>query len=113
MPTTSAISSTHSMLISVESMSSASSLNCDSGSGGVTPRTTRPGEISFASVMSSIFSCDFRHFRLPERAQHVAHHLRTVLRIDQRLFNAQLLVARELDVAVLLHELDDAHRIDR
>src|SRR5947207_8781753 len=113
MPTTSAISSTHSMLISVESMSNAISLNCAIGSGGAKPRTTRPGEISCASVIALIFSRGLGHFRLSQRAQHVPHHLRAIAHVHQGFLDAQLLVARELDVLVLLHELDDAHRVER
>ena len=43
LPTTSAISSTHSMLISVESMSKAIRRKRASGTGGVKPWTVRPG----------------------------------------------------------------------
>jgi hypothetical protein len=42
-PAASAISSTHSMLISVESMSNAISLKSRRRSGGVKPWITRPG----------------------------------------------------------------------
>ena len=51
--------------------------------------------------------------RLAQAAQHVAHHLRAVLRLSQRFFHAQLVVARQLDVLVLLDHLDDGHRVDR
>ena len=47
-PTASAISSTHSMLISVESMSNAMSLKSFRCRGAVKPWTIRPGECSVA-----------------------------------------------------------------
>ncbi len=50
---------------------------------------------------------------MAQGAQHVAHELHAVFHLGQRALDAQLLVARELDVLVLLDELDDAHRLDR
>ena len=46
--------------------------------------------------------------RLPEPAQDIAHQLCPVLGLLQLALDAQLLVARQLDVLVLLDELDDA-----
>ncbi|MCY1512873.1 hypothetical protein D9M68_473490 [compost metagenome] len=55
LPTASAISSMHSMLISVESMSNAISLKSASFSGGFTRWRTRPGEISVVALMRGRF----------------------------------------------------------
>ena len=57
-PTKSAISSTHSMLISVESMSKAISLKSRRARGAAMPRTVRPGLISRASWAGGVeFIC--------------------------------------------------------
>ena len=53
-PAASAISSTHSMLISVESMSKAMSLKSRKFKGEEMPWRTRPGSISVACVMQSL-----------------------------------------------------------
>jgi hypothetical protein len=53
-PAASAISSTHSMLMSVESMSKAMSLKSARFSGGVTFCSTRPGAYSMREVMPRI-----------------------------------------------------------
>jgi hypothetical protein len=74
MPTASAISSTHSMLISVESMSKAISLK--SAAARRAPSARGPSVLQLA-------------------------------------LDAQLVVAGQLDVLVLLHQLDDGHRLDR
>ncbi len=50
---------------------------------------------------------------LAQAAQHVAHHLRPVLRVRQFALDAQLFVARELDVPILLDQVDDLHRVHR
>src|SRR6188472_3620226 len=99
-PAASAISSTHSMLISVESMSNAISLKSASRSGGVKRWMTRPGANSVVMESGSLR-------RGSERAQHVANELRAVLRLGRLALDAQLVVAGQLDVAVLLHQLDD------
>jgi hypothetical protein len=43
--------------------------------------------------------------RLAQAAQHIAHHLGAVLGVLQLAFDAQLLVARQLDVLVLLDQV--------
>src|SRR5437763_1718187 len=47
-----------------------------------------------------------------QRPQHIADELRPVARLCNLAIDAQLLVAGEPDVLVLLHQLDDAHGVD-
>src|SRR4051812_27053135 len=99
-PAASAISSTHSMLISVESMSKAMSLKSPRRSGGVKLWMTRPGANSVDMGSGGWRSCG-----RAERAQHVADELGAVFRFFGFALDAQLVVAGQLDVAVLLHQL--------
>src|SRR5487761_2284696 len=107
-PAAAAISSTHSMLISVESMSNATSLKSARRSGDATPRTNRPGANSWSmgSGRQCVFGC-------AERAQHIADEVCARRGLGRVALDAQLVVSGKLDVAVLLHQLDDAQRIDR
>ena len=51
--------------------------------------------------------------RLPQAPQHIAHQLSPVFRLGQLAFDAQLVVAGELDMPVFLDQMHDRHRVDR
>ena len=56
-----------------------------------------------------------RHLYLwrAQTAQHIPHHLRPRFRVGQFAFDADFVVARQLDVFVLLDQADDGHGLHR